>query len=199
MVLLFLQDTLLESVWKQLIPVNKSQSLLDQYQLSNSFGADSNGLISGRPAMVEIKGRGRVRPMGVFAFRVSQKFTLNFAERNCEKRRRGKLRGGENRPQNPSPKRAFHRPTCDTFPPPPAVCSSPVISLEERAQTRQIPLSEASKTCDFGGGTLWYIPPPPSKIARYVCPPTFHFPISQNIFWGYFYLAGYFDFCKVIF
>ena len=41
-------------------------------------------------------------------------------------------------------------------------------SLREWAQTRPIPLSEASKT-GFGGHALWYVSPP--KIARYVLPP----------------------------
>ena len=67
-----------------------------------------------------------------------------------------------------------------TPPPPPMIRFAPprlfspcCCPYRKPAQTRQIPLSEASKT-GFGGRTLWYVFPPP-KIARYVLPP----PISR--------------------
>ena len=87
----------------------------------------------------------------------------------CSERNKGggKLRGGESIPLKPSSK-WFWTPHIWMFSPPP-MCSRNVFSLGKRAQIRQIPLSEASKS-GLGVGTLWYVPPT-QKIARCVLPP----------------------------
>ena len=87
-------------------------------------------------------------------------------------KRGGKLRGGGKHTINPLPKNGFGPPPPPMIRFPRPLCSRNVILLRKRAQTRQIPLSEASKT-GFGGGALWYVFPPPPKIARYVLPPPF--------------------------
>ena len=74
--------------------------------------------------------------------------------------------------KTPPPKRFWTPPPLIHFPPP-CLFTQCHFPLRERAQTRQIPLSEPSKT-GFGGHTLWYVsfpPPPTPKIARYVLPP----------------------------
>ena len=72
---------------------------------------------------------------------------------SMKKLRSEKLRADFSFPNKPPPKKktVLDPPTYDTIPPPLFTqCHSP---HRERAQTRQIPLSEASKT-GFGGGTL---------------------------------------------
>ena len=92
----------------------------------------------------------------------------------CQRKTKGggKTRGGgETYHKTPPQKRFWTPPLMIRFPPPPLFtqCHSP---QRKRAQTRQIPFSKASKT-GFGGGALWYVFPPPPKIARYVLPPPF--------------------------
>ena len=94
-------------------------------------------------------------------------------EQNQRKTGGGGTQGGGGTSMKPLPKNGFGpRPYYDTFPPPP-LCSRPVIFLGERAQTRQIPLSEASKPVLEGALYSTFFPP---KIARYVLPPPLRIP-----------------------
>ena len=88
-----------------------------------------------------------------------------------EKNKRGwKTQGRGKHTIRPLPKNGFGRPppTYDTFPPPRLFtqCHFP---LRERAQTRPIPLSEASKT-GFGGHALWYVFHPQNRTMRFASP-----------------------------
>ena len=65
------------------------------------------------------------------------------------------------------------------FPPPPPFVFALLFSLEEPAQTRQIPLSEASKTA-FGGRTLWYVFSPQNRTVRFAPPPPIS-PLSNRV------------------
>ena len=91
-----------------------------------------------------------------------------------QKQRGWKTQGRGNISLNPSPKTVLDpaHPTYHTFPPPRCV-HAPSFSLEEAAQTRRIPLSEASKT-GFGGAR--YSPPP--KLHDTFCPPP---PLSKGV------------------
>ena len=61
--------------------------------------------------------------------------------------------------KSPPQKRFWTPPLMIRFPPP--LCSRNVILLRGNGhRPEKIPLSEASKT-GFGGGALWYVPPPP--------------------------------------
>ena len=73
-------------------------------------------------------------------------------EPQSEKNKGGwKTQGRGKHTTKPLPKIISKNPTYDMIPPP--LCSRPVISLEGRAQTRPIPLSEPSKA-GFGGRSL---------------------------------------------
>ena len=76
---------------------------------------------------------------------------------------RGKLRGGKTYHKAPSQKRFLTPPpVMIRFPPAPPLLAPCHFPYRKRAQSpRRIPFSEASKTV-FGGGTLWYVPPPKS-------------------------------------
>ena len=92
---------------------------------------------------------------------------------------RGVENSGEGKTYDkPSPKTVLDPPTYDTFPLPPRLFTPCEFPLRKRAQSRQIPLSEASKT-SFGGGTLRHVfhlpknrtirfaPPPPSAACQH--------------------------------
>ena len=79
----------------------------------------------------------------------------------------GKLKGRGKHTIKPFPKNGFWTPHL-WYVFPPRLFSPCCLPWRKPAQTRQIPLAEASKT-GFGGRALWYIFPP--KIARYVLPP----------------------------
>ena len=87
-----------------------------------------------------------------------------------EKHKRGwKTRGRGKHTIEPLSKKGFGPPTYDMFPPP-SLFTPCHLLWRKRAQTRQIPLSEASNSGSGWGHSIVRSPPPP-KIARYNLPP----------------------------
>ena len=88
----------------------------------------------------------------------------------CSPKGGGKLRGGENIPQNYSPKTVLDHPTCDTFPPP--ICSHHVIFFGgngHRADKFHF-LRPPKVVLE---GALYSTFPPPPKSPDTFCPPPF--------------------------
>ena len=106
---------------------------------------------------------------------------LEFSEmRGCclkvvfREKQRGVENSGEGKTyhKTPSQKRFWTPPPMIRFPP--RLFSPCCFPYRKPAHTRQIPLSEPSKT-GFGGRTLWYVSPPP-KLHDTFCPPISRFP-----------------------
>ena len=103
-----------------------------------------------------------------FHRRVSGRFARN-AERSEKNKGGGNSGEGKTYHKAPPQKQFLDPPTYDTIFPPPPLFTQSHSPYRKRAQTRQIPLSEASKTGFWRGHFIVRFPPP--KITRYVLPP----------------------------